>query len=530
MRILTVLTVGATACGIAATAGADGFDFSRQLFGPPSTLSIFIESIDSSTGVVAINGVDSQQPSVPFSWNWGDGIHTEGFFPQQHTYADRDTNYVISVTAHYSGGGTDSTHGVIRFVAPNIAPVDLPPELAASVPPAAVTLGSRMPGYVPPASLTFFADTHFGVVPRATIEYVLSVVAYIQYDLANENVASVGAGFEQVMLRDADLSGGGMYSLWFTDPVAFGAAAEAVSGTISYSSFMHEMGHNFTLNSPAGFYYGGKIDGNANAIFSESMAQIFQHTTAHRIINEAESFGFPPDLAAELEGSAVASMNLVRNSYDQYVQGGSTFESWNNPGTPEDETFDTFMTIAFKFFEHAQSDGIGYRVPLRRMMQLLQTFDQDMEDAYDQHHDTPAAEAFRSTLIVAAMSHGFNSDLRAEFAALNFPIDNVWYEALLGAVPEQQPEACCLPAICRDLTMDDCVLEGGVPAGASSSCATGACPGLATIPATSTWGLVILLVSVLASGTLILRPSRVEPAGDRRDVDHSIPDISGPAK
>ena len=61
-------------------------------------------------------------------------------------------------------------------------------------------------------------------------------------------------------------------------------------GTIEWSSFMHEMGHNFTLNSPADYYYGGKIDGNANAIFSESLAQIFQHATAFEIINNYSDY------------------------------------------------------------------------------------------------------------------------------------------------------------------------------------------------------------------------------------------------
>ena len=42
---------------------------------------------------------------------------------------------------------------------------------------------------------------------------------------------------------------------------------------------MHEMGHNATLNSPADYYFGGKTDGPANAILSETIAQIFQHAT-----------------------------------------------------------------------------------------------------------------------------------------------------------------------------------------------------------------------------------------------------------
>jgi len=197
---------------------------------------------------------------------------------------------------------------------------------------------------------------------------------------------------------------------------------------------MHEIGHNFTLNSPADFYYGGKIDGNANAIFSESMAQIFQHAAAYEIINHADAYGFSADLVAEIQASAIASMNLVRNTYDDYVRTGAKFESWNDPDNPEDETFGAFMTIAFKFFEHAETDGWEYRVPLKRMMRLLQVLDQDMVDHYDRMHDTPAAERFRSTLMVTALSYGFDRDLRAEFGALNFPIDDATYDSLIAAV------------------------------------------------------------------------------------------------
>jgi hypothetical protein len=426
------IVIGVVATSIAGVASkAEEFNFARQLFGPPSTLSIWVQSLNATTGTVEINGVDTQGSLTPFSWEWGDGTQTDGFFPQQHVYDDVASNYTVRVTAHYLGGGTDSTETVARFVPSIVNPIPLPSDLQVTIPSSAVVLGSRMPGYSPPATITFFADTDFGIVSRSTIEYVLSAAAYIQKDFVNGNVADVGGGFEQVLLRDSAWSGGGMYSLWFTDPVAFGAAAEAVQGSIAYSSFMHEMGHNFTLNTPASFYYGGKIDGNANAIYSESMAQIFQHATAYQIINDGPEYGLGPDLVAEIRASATSSMNLVRNTYDNYVQGGANFHSWNDPSTPWDETFGTFMTIAYVFFEHAEMTSQGYRIPLRRMMRLLQILDQDMVNRYDRLHDTLEAETFRSTLMVAAVSHAFGLDLRSEFAALNFPIDDTIYDNLL---------------------------------------------------------------------------------------------------
>jgi hypothetical protein len=113
---------------------------------------------------------------------------------------------------------------------------------------------------------------------RATVEYVLSVAAWIQCEFTNGDVYAPDGNFQQVVLRDADF--GGMYSIWFTPPPGFAAGDYAFQGSPEDSSLFHEMGHNFTLNSPVEFCYGGKIDGWANAIFSETMAQIFAHATA----------------------------------------------------------------------------------------------------------------------------------------------------------------------------------------------------------------------------------------------------------
>ena len=323
-----------------------------------------------------------------------------------------------------------------RVSAPQINPVALPSNVSVTIPNGSVSLTSRMPGYVPPATLTHFSDTDFGIVPRSTIEYVLAAAASVQMGFVNGNVPLDCGTFSQVVLKDTNLTGGGMYSLWYTDPVSFGVGALSVTGSIQYSSFMHEMGHNFTLNSPADYYYGGKIDGNANAIYSETMAQIFQHATAYQLINNADSYGLSSDMAADLEQSATSSMKIVRNAYDDYVDGGCSFASWNDPSTPTDETFDTFMTLAYKFFEHAENDGLGYEAPTQRMTELLGLFNENFKAQWDQNHDTLDADSFRSTLMVTAMSYAFSEDLRQEFRDLNFPINDLTYQELISAVPE----------------------------------------------------------------------------------------------
>ena len=430
-EIILILILIAIYVSIFAKEANNYFNFKRYLTGPLQTISVQIENINYNTGEVVVGGYDSQCPTIAFTWDWGNGTINNGFFPWRHTYSDLTKNYLVRVTAHYSDGGTDTTEITIRFVSPAITTTSLSPDIAVSIPDSNITLISRMPGYGT-SGLTYFDNSFFYIIPRSTTEYILTVAASIQKDLVNDDVYLINGGFKQVLLRDPPF--GGMYSLWYTIPVSFGVGDYGFQGTIQWSSFMHEMGHNFSLNSPADYYYGGKMDGNANAIFSESMAQIFQHATAYEIINNAGTYGLSEDIIADIKQSAISSIKIVRSSYEDYVNSGKSFASWNDPNTPQDETFNTFMTIAYQFFIHAENSGLGYRQPLKRMMKLLQTFNEDLRQQYDQHHNTTAADTFRATLMTTAVGYGFGQDLRDEFRSLNFPISDVIYGELINLV------------------------------------------------------------------------------------------------
>ena len=61
------------------------------------------------------------------------------------------------------------------------------------------------------------------------------------------------------------------------------------------------------------------------------------------------------------------------------------------------------------------------------MMAFLQRFNPEWQKRYDQFNDTPAGNSFRATMMVAAISHAFQKDLRADFRAINYPIsDSDW--------------------------------------------------------------------------------------------------------
>lgn len=409
------------------------FDLSREIFGTPRSLSAWTQGLSVANRSVTIGGADSRQPTTPFTFDWGDGQATSGFFNQTHVYGSATRSYVARVTAHYADAATDFVDVAVHFVAPQIVPASYPAQLAVTIPTALPVLASRQPGYLPPAGLVAFDDSWFGAtLPRADVAYVLSQAAAIEAGITENDIEQVDGGFRQVVLRDPAF--GGAYSLWFTSPVAFGASGTYFQGTPGYSSLFHEMGHNFSLNAPAAFRYGGRIDGSANAIFSEAVAQMFQHAVAYEMLNNAARYGIPEDLALDIANSARASAQVVRGAYDQYVGAGMPFSTWNDPATPEDETFGTFMTVARQFLAHAEQ-ARAYIGPLTRAMRLLRTFDQSMLDQYAPQTDGAAASTFRATLLVAALSYGFQADLRAEFRNLHFPIDDAVFTGLVGAMP-----------------------------------------------------------------------------------------------
>jgi hypothetical protein len=178
-----------------------------------------------------------------------------------------------------------------------------------------------------PDSLTFFDDGFFSGegVSRMAMEYVLSLAAYLQYDFTNGNVSSHGGGFRQVLLRDPDFPG--IYVIWDSDPAGIIAGDSELSGYIPYAAFFHQMGHNFTLNSPAAYAVGEKVEGPARMIYAEAMATIFSLATACEMVNNAEELGLDEELVLEIRSTALIAMKITRDAYDAYRSAGNPFSS-----------------------------------------------------------------------------------------------------------------------------------------------------------------------------------------------------------
>jgi hypothetical protein len=398
--------------------GQTRFSFAPHLdLDPPaSTRTLCVGSAVISGRTVQLNGADSARPTRPFVFEWGDGETTEDWFPATHTYARADRNYVIEVTARYPAG-TDTVTADARFVSPRCDFNRIPTvPRRVFIPSEAVRLGSTMPGYRPPPDVACFEDADLQGLPREVIEYLLDIGHYIQMDLCNGDV-TVKAATRQVVLKQTQF--GGCASLWFTDPVSFACHPSYLSGEVDFSSLLHELAHNLTLNSPAGFRFGGKTDGPMNTIVSETLAQIFQHATIYRILNSKGRFGLSDELCRRLRVSGINSIGVVREAYRAFLADPSQYTTYNDPATQKDDTFNTFMTVAYVFCELAEKRG-DYRTPLKHTMRLMQTFCPADHQRFQQREN----EAFRASFLVAALSYGFSTDLRPRFRKLNFPVSN----------------------------------------------------------------------------------------------------------
>ncbi len=429
-----------------ALAQTEIFNYARYLTGTPASLSLNIQATNPTTGAVTINGIDTRPLASPFLWKWGDGSVSSGYFPQSHTYAYRGKNYVVNVVSSYAGGGTDSLDIAVWFVPPAFTPVTIPAALA-------VTISETVPGmttrlYTPPASITAFTRSMIPDAVRPASSYFLSLGAMIEHELVNGDVYYANGSCTQVLLRDTTVVSGG-YAMWCTSPMVV-CLGDRARNQFEYATCLTGMGFNFALNSPAKYYYGGRIDGNANAIFTESVGEILSVAAGYEIINNYKTYGLSSEMMVDIKANMAASVMYYRSLYDRYLAGGKKFSSWNNPASDTDETMGTFTALTLKFLEKAENSGQGYKGPVRRFFKLLQGFNSDWEQRYDRTHNTPAADTFRATLMTAALSYAFQSDMRGELRNLNFPISDKVYNELYGsATAVAREEYRALPVVSR---------------------------------------------------------------------------------
>jgi hypothetical protein len=187
---------------------AEDFNYSKIIFGKSSSLSGYLKSINSTNGQVELAGYDSRKTSTLYTWDWGDGNVTQGFFPQKHIYKNLDTNYIVRVIANYSNTERDTVKLFVRFTKTKINQINLPKNILVSIPNKVPEMSSRMPSFDSSINLnyeylykklTFFNESFFNLIDRSQIEYVLSVATLIQKSFVNNNLFQVNGGFNQIV-------------------------------------------------------------------------------------------------------------------------------------------------------------------------------------------------------------------------------------------------------------------------------------------------------------------------------------------
>lgn len=402
--------------------------YSSLLVGP-QTLSAYVESMNAN-GTIEVNGVDTQQPTTPFSFAWGDGSTTSGFFPQEHVYTSASQNYVITITASETNGSTQTFSLPVFFIAPSVAKKSFR-GISFQIPSTAVQFQSHWTGYVPPTDVTEFPDSAFPLYSRSAMTDILQALSSIDYTFANKNSFLLNGEFSIYMLEGTDYTDAVSY--WWTTPMSVGYGAPLLNAPISWYILFNEVGKDTSLNTPTSLTYGGNTDGNASEIYSETMGDIFAYASGCQLVSNASAYGLEPLVAMDIKNSMLGGAASLQQAYNNYVATGAPFSSWN-PRTGPDPTLGTISTLAWKFIEHAEQQGKGYQAPVQRVMQLLQLFDSSMLTSYAPTEDNTAADTFRSTLMVTALSYAFSQDLRSEFMSLNFPIDNPTFKQLYERV------------------------------------------------------------------------------------------------
>ena len=138
-RIVVASSPSATSTPPVVAQGSTGCD------GRPASghLTLWITGTDLSAGLVNVNGVDNRQPTrAAFTWTWGDGTTTQGWFPQSHVYADTRQNYMLQVISHEDDGSTDCAQILVRLSGPALSATPPPPKIAERSGPSPMPSGS----------------------------------------------------------------------------------------------------------------------------------------------------------------------------------------------------------------------------------------------------------------------------------------------------------------------------------------------------------------------------------------------------
>ncbi|GAB3997844.1 hypothetical protein GCM10028807_43950 [Spirosoma daeguense] len=140
------------------------------------TLFAYIQSINRTTGAVVLNGGDSQAV-YNFTFKWGDGTSTDGFFPQNKTYTNVDRNRVVKVISNYPNGQKDSVIVLVEFVTPIISTVAGPTNIGDNGPATLATLNDPEAVAVDAAGNTYITEGVANRIRKISPDGIITTLA-----------------------------------------------------------------------------------------------------------------------------------------------------------------------------------------------------------------------------------------------------------------------------------------------------------------------------------------------------------------
>jgi hypothetical protein len=159
----------------------DPFNYSAALAGA-APLSAYV--ITQTGNTVSVNGADTDQPTIPFTFSWGNGATSQGFFPLTYTYSNANQNYIITVTSHETNGSSYTCEVPVIFTTPVISYTVDTTLTPVSFPQSLITLQGEF-GFSVPNTTGWQPITNFGPDGESAIEYVFSVVANVAFQMDN---------------------------------------------------------------------------------------------------------------------------------------------------------------------------------------------------------------------------------------------------------------------------------------------------------------------------------------------------------
>lgn len=256
---------------------------------------------------------------------------------------------------------------------------------------------------------SYLPDTFFTSCDLSIEEYthINDLAFYSDYMIVREKNPNLGdrALFQGISYSPPLFGSSG-------NPIGLGDYSIPQNGRPYFDVIFHEMGHNFAsanqlfncLGIPGPFYH-------------ETVAEWFVQFDLNKIIND-HSGELSPLAIEMLESIRDENRNYHLLEYQNYINGGCQFDYYD---------IMTSHALVQKIYEYCDVSGwdvIGNFIDLFDHSRLEEL------SAILASHGGIADESHRVTFFIAALSKAFGRDLRSDFYALNFPIDDPLFEDL----------------------------------------------------------------------------------------------------